>query len=133
MLLSDVGSFHTDLVKIIRGHLLEGLESTKGIKAELYKPDTYGKYLTFVRPYLVPSCYLAFFKPHVDTLRNEKKCLGHSLSSFRRSMRVELSPFGTTVTNGSSTLDERLRTSTNQTIGYVAFFSDIEHDVAPVT
>ena len=49
-----LGPFHTDLVKIIRGHLLEELESTKGIRAELYKPNTYGKYLTFVRPYLVP-------------------------------------------------------------------------------
>ena len=51
---SMLDPFHTDLMKIIRGYLLEGLESTKGIKAELYKLNTYGKCLIFIHTYLVP-------------------------------------------------------------------------------
>ena len=42
--------FHTGLIKIIRGYLLEGFQSTKGIKAELYKLNVYSKYLIFVHP-----------------------------------------------------------------------------------
>jgi hypothetical protein len=53
---STLDLFHTDLIKIIRDYLLEGLESTTGIKAELYKLNTYGKCLIFVHPYLVLSC-----------------------------------------------------------------------------
>jgi hypothetical protein len=45
---STLDPFHTDLIKIIRGYLLEGLESTTGIKVELYKLNIYGKYLIFV-------------------------------------------------------------------------------------
>ena len=44
---------HTDLIKIIRDYLLEGFKSTKGIKAELFKLNTYDEYLIFVHPYLV--------------------------------------------------------------------------------
>jgi hypothetical protein len=40
--------FHTDLIKIIRGYLLEGFKSTTGIRAELYKLNVYSKYLIFV-------------------------------------------------------------------------------------
>ena len=47
---SMLDPFHTDLIKIIRGYLLEGLNSTTGIKAELYKLNVYGKYLIFVHP-----------------------------------------------------------------------------------
>jgi hypothetical protein len=47
---------NTDLIKIIRGCLLEGLNSKRGIKAELYKLNIYGKYLIFIHPYLVLCC-----------------------------------------------------------------------------
>ena len=42
---SRLDPFFTDLIKIIRGYLLEGFKSTKGIKAELYKLNIYSKYL----------------------------------------------------------------------------------------
>jgi len=39
---------HTDLLKIIRGYLLEGTQSINNIKAELYKLNVYGMYSTFI-------------------------------------------------------------------------------------
>ncbi len=33
---------HTDLVKVLRGHLLEGTDSTRKLKIELYKLNLYG-------------------------------------------------------------------------------------------
>jgi hypothetical protein len=39
---------HTDLMKIIRGYLLEGTESKEDIKTELYKLNVYGMHLIFV-------------------------------------------------------------------------------------
>jgi hypothetical protein len=47
---SMLDPFHTDLIKIIRGYLLEGFKSTTGMKAELYKLNIYSKYLIFVHP-----------------------------------------------------------------------------------
>jgi hypothetical protein len=41
---SMLNPYHTDLIKIVRGYLLEGLESKQGIKAELYKLNIYSKY-----------------------------------------------------------------------------------------
>lgn len=35
----------TDIMKIVRGYLLEGTQSTLGIKAELYKLNVYGAHL----------------------------------------------------------------------------------------
>jgi hypothetical protein len=49
---------NTDLMKIVRGYLLEGLNSQKGIKAELYKLNVYGTHLIFVHSgiwYYAPS------------------------------------------------------------------------------
>ena len=47
---STLDPFHTDLIKVIRGYLLEGVQSTTGIKAELYKLNIYSKYLILVHP-----------------------------------------------------------------------------------
>jgi hypothetical protein len=47
---SMLDPFDTDLIKIIRGYLLEVFQSTTGIKAELYKLNVYSKYLIFVHP-----------------------------------------------------------------------------------
>ena len=44
---------NTDLTNIIRGHLLEGLQSNRCIKVELYKLNTYSKFLIIDRPFLV--------------------------------------------------------------------------------
>jgi hypothetical protein len=35
----------TDLMKLMRGYLLEGTDSTEGIKAELYKLNVYGTHI----------------------------------------------------------------------------------------
>ncbi len=50
---STLDPFHTNLIKIIHGCLLEGKESTKHIKLEPYKLYIYGTHLIFIRPYLV--------------------------------------------------------------------------------
>ena len=39
--------FQTDLIKIIRGYLLEGKDSTKSIKVELHKLNVYGTHLQY--------------------------------------------------------------------------------------
>jgi hypothetical protein len=41
--------FRTDLVKIIYDYLLEGTQSTKRIKIELYKLNVYGTRSIFIR------------------------------------------------------------------------------------
>jgi hypothetical protein len=131
---------NADLIKIIRDYLLEGLNSKKGVKAELYKLNVYGKYLIFVHPYLrlrLSGTMLllgkgSFFKPHVDTPRGEKM--------FGSLVVV----FPTPHEGGALFLRHRghewifdsakaLAGVNQPTIGYVAFFSDIEHEVAPVT
>ena len=40
--------FQTDLMKIICNYLLEGTQSTKGMKAELYKLNVYGTHSIFI-------------------------------------------------------------------------------------
>ncbi len=45
---STLDPFRTDLIKIIRGCLLEGKESTKHIKLEPYKLYIYGMHLIFI-------------------------------------------------------------------------------------
>jgi hypothetical protein len=58
---------HTDLIKIVRGYLLEGLDSKEGIKAELYKLNIYSKYFVHSSlPSTMLNCRLdkgSFFKP----------------------------------------------------------------------
>ena len=132
---STLDPFHTDLIKIIRGYLLEGLESKTGIKAELYKLNIYGKYSIFVHPYLVPCCCLgegSFFKPHVDTPRSEKM-FGSLVVVFptpHEGGALFLRHHGHEWIFDSG---KALAAVDQPTIGYVAFFSDIEHEVAPVT
>ena len=131
---SMLDPFHTDLIKIIRGCLLEGLESKKGVKAELYKLNIYSKYLIFVHPYLVPCRCLgkgSFFKPHVDTPRSEKM-FGSLVVVFptpHEGGALLLRHHGHEWSFDSG---KALAAVEQPTIGYVAFFSDIEHEVAPV-
>jgi len=47
---SSLDPFHTDLIKIIRGYLLEGLKSNTSIKTELYKLNIYSTHLIFFTP-----------------------------------------------------------------------------------
>jgi hypothetical protein len=126
---------NTDLIKIVRGYLLEGLQSNRGIKAELYKLNIYSKYLIFIHPYLVLCCCLgsgSFFKPHVDTPRSGKM-FGSLVVVFptpHEGGALSLRHHGHEWIFDSA---KALAAVDKPTIGYVAFFSDIEHEVAPVT
>jgi hypothetical protein len=50
---SRLDPFRTDLIKIVRGYLLEGEESTKDIDIETYKLNIYSAHLIFIRPNLI--------------------------------------------------------------------------------
>ncbi|KAJ7596075.1 hypothetical protein C8J56DRAFT_1116499 [Mycena floridula] len=78
------------------------VEDSKGIKAELYKLNMYGKG--------------SFFKAHKDTPRGNDM-IGSLVVVSR---------------NTTSTLKERVAIE-GPSIGYIAFYSDIEHEVTPVT
>ncbi|EIW52358.1 uncharacterized protein TRAVEDRAFT_96340, partial [Trametes versicolor FP-101664 SS1] len=110
------------LLDVIRAELLvEGRSSAKSIRAELYKLNVYG-----------PE---AFFKPHVDTPRSELM--------FGSLVVV----FPTAHEGGALKLRERdarnvqewtfdsaalLAQAVQPSIAYVAFYSDVEHEVMPV-
>jgi hypothetical protein len=132
---SILDPFHTDLIKIVRGYLLEGPKSKRDIKVELYKLNIYGKYLIFVRPHLLPFFCPgkgSFFKPHVDTPRS-KKMFGSLVVVFptpHEGGALFLRHHGHEWIFDSG---QALAAADRPTIGYVAFFSDIEHEVAPVT
>ena len=132
---SRLDPFNTDLQNIVRGYLLEGLESDRRMKAELYKLNIYSKYLIFVHPYLVLCCCLgsgSFFKPHVDTPRSENM-FGSLVVVFptpHEGGALSLRHHGHEWTFDSG---KALAAVDQLTIGYVAFFNDIEHEVAPVT
>jgi hypothetical protein len=132
---SMLDPFHTDMIKIIRGYLLEGNKSTRGIKAELYKLNIYSKYLTSVHPYLVLCCCPgkgSFFKPHVDTPRS-KNMFGSLVVVFptpHEGGALSLRHHGQEWIFDSG---QALAAVDQPTIGYVAFFSDVEHEVVPVT
>jgi len=127
----------TDLIKIIRGYLLEGFQSKTGIKAELNKLNIHSTYLIFVHRYMVLCCCLAegsFIKPHVGTSRS-KKMFGSLVIVFptpHEGGALSLRHHGHEWTFDSGQA-LRLAAVGQPTIDYVAFFSDIEQEVAPVT
>ena len=123
----------TDLMKIIRGHLLEGTQSTHHIIAKLHKLNVYSTHVIFIRPQRLTRCpgKGSFFKPHIDTPRGAKM--------FGSLVVV----FPTPHEGGALFLRHRgqewvfdsgreLTALHRPSIGYVAFFSDVEHEVAPV-
>jgi hypothetical protein len=132
---SMLDPLYADLIKIIRGYLLEGNKATRGIKAELYKLNIYSKYLIFVHPYPVLCCCLgkgSFLKPHVDTPRSEKM-FGSLVVVFptpHEGGTLFLRHHGHEWIFDSV---QALAAVDQPTIGYVAFFGDVEHEVAPVT
>ncbi|KAF8493964.1 hypothetical protein F5888DRAFT_701539 [Russula emetica] len=116
---STLDLYHTDLLNIIRGYLLEGTQSTNNLKTELYKLNVYIKG--------------SFFKPHVDTPRSDKMfgSLVIVFPSPHEGGALLLRHRGQEWTFDSG---ETLAAAKYQpSIGYVAFFSDIEHEVTPVT
>ena len=122
-----------DLMKIIRAHLLEGTQSTDHIIAKLHKLNVYSTHVIFIRPQRLTRCpgKWSFFKPHIDTPRG---------ANMFGSLVVV---FPTPHEGGALFLRHRgqewvfdsgreLTALHQPSIGYVAFFSDVEHEVAPV-
>jgi hypothetical protein len=123
----------TKLMKIIRYSLLEGTQSTDDITVELHKLNVYSTQSIFIRPLkLIRSPGKgSFLKAHIDTPRGEKM--------FGSLMVVLPTPHE----GGALFLRHRghewmfdsgreLAAERQPSIGYVAFFSDVEHEVAPV-
>jgi Rps23 Pro-64 3,4-dihydroxylase Tpa1-like proline 4-hydroxylase len=127
---------HTDLLKIIYDCLLEGTQSTKRIKVELYKLNVYSTYSIFVHLYSTRTlcCYIdkgSFFKPHVDTPRS-KNMFGSLVIVFptpHKGGALHLRHRGQEWIFDSG---QELATKGQPSIGYAAFFSDVEHEVSPV-
>ena len=122
-----------DLIKIIRDYLLEGRESTNPITAELHKLNVYSTHSIFMRQQKLTRKpgKGSFFNAHIDTPRGEKM--------FGSLVVV----FPTPHEGGALLLRNRghewmfdsgreLAAEHQPSIGYVAFFSDVEHEVAPV-
>jgi hypothetical protein len=134
---SSLDPFRTDLIKIIRGYLLEGQESTKNVDIEIYKLNTYSAHLIFIRPYLILYCCPgkgSSFKPHVKTPRG-KKMFGslviifpthHEGGALSLRHRGHEWIFDPSQALASGALDR-------PSIGYVAYLNDIKQGVAPVT
>ena len=136
---SSLDPFRTDLIKIIRGYLLEGEESAKNMEIKPYKLNTYSAHLilSFIRLYLIPYCCPgkgSSFKPHVNTPRNKKMFgslvivfpthhEGGALSLRRRGHEWIFDPVQASAGGASD----------RPSIGYMAFLNGIEQDVAPVT
>ncbi|EMD42338.1 hypothetical protein CERSUDRAFT_42551 [Gelatoporia subvermispora B] len=119
----DVTSFATNfhpqscgLLSIVRGDLLEG-DRERPIQAELYKLNVYG-----------PG---SFFRPHRDTPRS-RKMFGSLVLVFPASHEggeLKLRHAGEEWTFDPAAALSKIKTPC---IGYVAFFSDVEHEVLPV-
>ncbi|KAH7890151.1 hypothetical protein F5I97DRAFT_1999997 [Phlebopus sp. FC_14] len=105
------------LVDIIRQELLEGENDKREIMLELYKLNVYGKG--------------SFFKPHKDTPRHERMFgslvvvfpIAHEGGEFvlRHGDKEWVVDFA-----------KMLARSPEPSVGYVAFYSDTEHEVFPV-
>ncbi|KAL5501796.1 hypothetical protein ACEPAH_9056 [Sanghuangporus vaninii] len=103
------------LMDIVRYNLLEGRDSNKPIKAELYKLNVYDKD--------------SFFKPHKDTPR--------STAMFGSLVIVFPTPHegGTLILRHKDkewTFDSAKEIGNTKNIGYITFFSDVEHEVTLV-
>lgn len=70
----------TDLLKIIRGYLLEGTQSMNNIKTELYKLNVYGMHppLYSLGRYYVASQVKDRSSSLTSILRGAKRCLARS-------------------------------------------------------
>jgi len=123
----------TDLMKIIREYHFEGRKSTISVTAKLHKLNVYSTHLIFIHQQKLTRKpgKGSFFKAHVDTPRGE--------TMFGSLVVV----FPTPHEGGALLLRHRghewmfdsgreLAASHQPSIGYVAFFSDVEHEVAPV-
>ncbi|KDQ51577.1 hypothetical protein JAAARDRAFT_139962 [Jaapia argillacea MUCL 33604] len=113
-------SFNPDsvgLTNIIRSNLLEGHDEKKAIHMELYKLNVYGKG--------------SFFKAHKDTPRAENM-FGSLVVVFPSRHEGGSLILRHDSKEWSYDSAKELSNTTEPSIGYVAFYSDVEHEVAPV-
>ncbi|KIK19542.1 hypothetical protein PISMIDRAFT_107364 [Pisolithus microcarpus 441] len=113
----DIGS--TGLVDIVRDALLDGEDDQRRIKAEMYKLNVYGKD--------------SFFKAHKDTPRGETMFgslvvvfpTPHQGGEFvlRQDDHEWVVDFAKMISDSAE----------KPCVGYIAFFSDVEHEVRIVT
>ncbi|TFY76718.1 hypothetical protein EWM64_g7295 [Hericium alpestre] len=107
----------TKLVNVIRDELLEGEDSARPIRIELYKLNVYEKG--------------SFFKAHVDTPRS-KSMFGSLVLVFPTNHNggaLILRHRGEQWTFDSA---EAVAEQSEPSIGFVTFFSDVEHEVSMV-
>ncbi|KZV73794.1 hypothetical protein PENSPDRAFT_574026 [Peniophora sp. CONT] len=108
----------TDLAKIVHDFLFEGEQNKLSVAMELYKLNIYGKG--------------SFFKEHVDTPHNGNM-LGSLVLVFptpHSGGELVLRPEA----GDAYTFDSgNLLTPGKARIGYAAFYSDVAHEVLPVT
>jgi hypothetical protein len=136
---SSLDPSHTDLIKIIRGYLLEGEESTRSMEMKAYKLNIYSAHLILILACSYPILYCrpgkgSSFKPHVDTPQS-KNMFGSlvivfptlhkgGVLSLRHRGREWIFDPGQALAGGALG---------QPSIGYVAFLNDVEQDVAPIT
>ncbi|KAH8110531.1 hypothetical protein DFH11DRAFT_1514350 [Phellopilus nigrolimitatus] len=106
------------LIKTIRDDLLEGDKGRRSISTELYKLNVYGKD--------------SFFKAHQDTPR-DAKMFGSLVIVFPTPHEGGTFVLRHNQKEWSFDSGDILSKQTSPSIGYVAFFSDVEHEVLPVT
>lgn len=124
------------LLNFIRGELLEGQDVNKAMDVELYKLNVYGRHAVFLLPCTSHPSLLAgkesFFKSHQDTPRGP--------NMFGSLVIVFPTPHegGALILRHEEkewTFDSanELSQQSEPSISYVAFYSDVEHEVALVT
>ncbi|RPD54608.1 hypothetical protein L226DRAFT_514969 [Lentinus tigrinus ALCF2SS1-7] len=109
------------LVDIVRAGLLAGNDERRAIRAELYKLNVYGKH--------------AFFKPHKDTPRGADM-FGSLVIVFptpHEGGALVLRDEGDEWTFDAALLLSATAHYEMKRIAYIAFFSDVEHEVLPIT
>jgi hypothetical protein len=131
------------LLDTIRTELLEGHLDSKGVEAELYKLNVYGEFLSlssvvkqrpdiFVYTYFICLGKGSFFKPHKDTPRG-KNMFGSLVVVFptpHEGGALILRHNGQEWTFDSGKI---LSQQPSPSIAYIAFYSNIEHEVTAIT
>ena len=126
---------NSGILDVVRSELLEGHESNKAITTELYKLNVYGEARSDdVDPWFLTDILgkESFFKPHKDTPRSATM-FGSLVIVFP----TEHEGGALMLRHGGSEwmLDSaaKVRTQVYPSIAYIAFYSDVEHEVTPVT
>ncbi len=127
------------ILDVIRAGLLAGGDETKPIRAELYKLNVYGERF-LPSPHCSPSQRPllgkdAFFKPHKDTPRGTDM-FGSLVLVFptpHEGGALVLRHEGNEWTFDAAQILSATAHYELKRVAYIAFFSDVEHEVLPVT